>query len=338
MFDLLKNLCAQDGCSGDERAVTKYIISQLPEDCAYKIDGLGNLIVTKKGMKTPKNKIMLAAHMDEVGFIVTYITEDGYLKFAPVGGVNAPAAIGRQLHFRNGTVGVIGTKAMHQMTKEEREKDVEFDDLMIDIGATDREQAQQKVMPGDCAYFDCGYTELGSGMIKSKAIDDRIGCAILLLLLKKKLPFDITCVFTVQEEIGARGAKAASYTVKPDYAMVIEATTACDFAGVSDEKRICELSKGVVISYMDKGTIYSKELYNAAFAKARELKFSAQTKTMIAGGNDSSAISVSAGGIPTIALSVPCRYLHTPSCMINKEDALATASLAAAMFCELCEK
>lgn len=338
MFDMLKALCAKDGCSGDESAVAAHIISLLPDDCISYSDSLGNLIVSKKGIATPKNKVLLAAHMDEVGFIVTYITEDGYLRFSPVGGVNASVVIGRQLHFKNGTVGVIGTRAMHQMDKEEREKPVEFDELLIDIGASSKEEAEQKVRPGDCAYFECGYTELGDGMIKSKAIDDRMGCAILLLLLKKRLPYDLTCVFTVQEEIGARGAKTAAYSVKPDYSIVVETTTACDFAGVSDEKRVCSLGSGVVVSYMDKGTIYPKELYSAAMTKAKELGLKAQTKTMIAGGNDSQSISVSAGGIPTLALSVPCRYLHSPSCMINKNDALAAASLTAAMFCELCEK
>ncbi len=338
MFDMLKELCACDGCSGDERGVAKYIISQLPQDCEHYIDGLGNLIVTKKGIAVPKNKVILAAHMDEVGFIVTYITDDGYLRFAPVGGINASAVIGRQLHFKNGTVGVIGTKAMHQIPKAEREKEPSFDSLLIDIGASSREEAEKKVAAGDCAYFECGYTEFGDGMIKAKAIDDRIGCAILLLLLKKRLPYDITCVFTVQEEIGTRGAGPAAFSVKPDYALVVETTTACDISGVSAEKRVCGLGKGAVVSYMDKGTIYPKELYNIAFAKAKELELKAQTKTLIAGGNDSSAISVSAGGIPTLALSVPCRYLHSPSCVIKKEDALATASLAAAMFCELCAK
>ena len=178
MFDMLKTLCAKDGCSGDESAVAAHIISLLPDDCISYSDGLGNLIVSKKGIATPKNKVLLAAHMDEVGFIVTYITEDGYLRFSPVGGVNASVVIGRQLHFKNGTVGVIGTRAMHQMDKEEREKPVEFEELMIDIGASSREEAEQKVRPGDCAYFECGYTELGNGKIKAKAIDDRMGCDI----------------------------------------------------------------------------------------------------------------------------------------------------------------
>ena len=338
MPDMMKELCALCGTSGDEREVCDYIITKLPKDCEYKVDPLGNLIVNKKGARTPVNKVMLAAHQDEVGFIVTYITDDGFLKFAPVGGINPETIIGRQLRFKNGTIGVIGTKAIHQQSESERGKAPKPESLYIDIGAVSKKEAEQKVRLGDCAYFVSEYFEFGNGMIKGKALDDRAGCAIMLDMLQKDLPYDITCVFTVQEEIGTRGARTAAYTVSPDYAIVLETTTACDFSGNEGEKRVCELSKGCVVSYMDKGTIYSRELYNLAFDTAKEQNIPCQTKTVVAGGNDSGAIHTAVGGIQTVALSVPCRYLHSPACVIKKDDLIATQRLAYEMYVKLCEK
>lgn len=156
-------------------------------------------------------------------------------------------------------------------------------------------------------------------------------------ILNKDLPYDVTCVFTVQEEIGTRGAKVAAYTVKPDYAIVLETTTACDFSGNDGEKRVCELGKGCVVSYMDRSTIYDRELYRLGFEKAKEINVPCQTKTLVAGGNDSGAIHSSVGGIRTVALSVPCRYLHSSSCMIKKSDVQSTAELAYAMYLALAE-
>ena len=315
LFENIKKLCLADGTSGDEGDVTKLILSMLPQECDAKIDPLGNIVVNKKGAKTPKNKVMLAAHQDEVGFIVTYITDDGNLKFTTVGGINPEVVIGRQLHFKNGTVGVVGG-----------------------IGASSKAEAEKYVSPGDCAYFRSDYTELGNGYLREKALDDRIGCAIMVDILNKNLPYDVTCVFTVQEEIGTRGAKVAAYTVKPDYAIVLETTTACDFSGNDGEKRVCELGKGCVVSYMDRSTIYDRELYRLGFEKAKEINVPCQTKTLVAGGNDSGAIHSSVGGIRTVALSVPCRYLHSPSCMIKKSDVQSTAELAYAMYLALAEK
>lgn len=338
LFEIIKELCAADGTSGDERAVTKLILSMLPEDCEANVDALGNIIVFKKGEKTPKNRVMLAAHQDEVGFIVTYITDDGLLKLSAVGGINHEVAVGRQLHFANGTVGVIGGKAVHQQSEEERGKPVKLDSLTMDIGASSKAEAEKYVSLGDCAYFKSNYTELGNGYLREKALDDRVGCAIMIDMLNKPLPYDVTCVFTVQEEIGTRGAKTAAYTVHPDYAIVLETTTACDFSGNDGEKRVCQLGDGCVISYMDRGTIYDRELYRLGFDLAKKSDIPCQTKTLVAGGNDSGAIHTSVGGIRTVALSVPCRYLHSPSCTIKKSDAESTAKLAYEMYLALCEK
>lgn len=331
LLKIIEELSALNGTSGDEKDVAAYILGRLPGDCTAETDNLGNLIVTKKGAKTPGKKLMVAAHMDEVGFIVTYINDDGMLKFAPVGGIIPAVVFGRQVRFRNGTTGVIAAKPLHLLSGDEKDKQPKISDLYIDIGAESREEAEKLVQQGDCAYFVSEFFRFGDGFLKGKALDDRVGCAIMLKMLSEPLPCDCTFVFTVQEEIGTRGATAAAYSVKPDMALVLETTTACDIAGVEGEKKVCELSKGAVVSYMDRSTIYDRELYKLAFDTARELDIPCQTKTVVAGGNDSGAIHKAAGGIRTAAISLPCRYLHSPACVINLKDLDASARLAAAM-------
>lgn len=330
MFDRLKEICTLDGTSGDESAVREYIRKNITAD-EVTVDALGNLIVFKKGRKTPKNKVMLAAHMDEVGFMVTDITDDGFLRFGAVGGIDPRVVLGRGVRFANGTLGVVGTKATHQQSADERKKAPDFDDMYIDIGAATKTDAEKFVSRGDTACFDSDFFAFGDGYIKGKAIDDRAGCLVMMDMINSELEYDMWFAFTVQEEVGTRGAKAASFTVAPDIAIVLETTTACDIAGVSGDKRVCVLGEGCVISYMDRSTVYDRQLYQLAFDTAKELGVPAQTKTVVAGGNDSGAIHVSRGGVRTCALSVPCRYLHSPSCVIKQSDHDAVKALAFAM-------
>lgn len=336
MTEKLFEICNIDGTSGDEGAVREYIKSHISADEAIT-DNLGNLLVFKKGKKTPKHKIMLAAHMDEVGFMATDINSDGFISFGAVGGVDPRVVIGRTLRFRNGTIGVVGTKAIHQQTAEERKKAPEFTDLYIDIGASSKEQAEKLVLPGDCAVFCTDNFRFGDGFVKAKAIDDRAGCLIMMDIINSEPEYDAWYAFTVQEEIGTRGAKAAAFTLAPDFALVIETTTACDIAGVSGDKRVCTLGAGCVVSFMDRSTVYDKELYRLARATADKHGIANQTKTLIAGGNDSGAIHVSRGGVRTCALSIPCRSLHSPACVIKMSDYEATAALTRAMLSELGE-
>jgi len=336
MTDRILEICALDGTSGDESAVREYIKSHINAD-DVTTDNLGNLLVFKKGRKTPKNRIMFAAHMDEVGFMVTDITEDGFLRFGAVGGVDPRVVLGRALRFGNGTPGVVGTKAVHQQSADERRKAPDFPDMLIDIGASSRDEAEKLVKRGDCAVFDSDAFVFGDGFIKSKAIDDRAGCLIMMDMINGDPEYDAWYAFTVQEEIGTRGAKAAAFTVAPDIAVVLETTTACDIAGSSGDKRVCELGKGCVVSFMDRATIYDRGLYQLARETADKLGIPNQTKTLIAGGNDSGAIHVSRGGVRTCALSVPTRYLHSPSCVAKLSDIEATAKLATAVLSAFAE-
>lgn len=328
MKKLLEELCLLNGVSGDEDNVREFIINRVRSFCEYRTDNLGNLICFRKGRKAPPKKIMVAAHMDEVGFIITSVRSDGTLSFGTVGGVDASVVIGRQVRVGKDLIsGVVGSSAVHNLSKEEREKAPSISGLYIDIGASDKEEAENHVRPGDCVYFGSEFIEFGENHIKSKAIDDRAGCAMMIELIREEPEYDTWFVFNVQEEIGLRGASVSSFSVQPDIAFVLEATTAADIDGVSGAKRVCSLGEGPVVSFMDRSTVYDKELYRIAFETASQLGIKCQTKTMIAGGNDSGAIHISGKGVRTLAISIPCRYLHSPSCVIDYADLEASYKL-----------
>lgn len=325
MKKLLKELCLINGVSGDESAVRDNIIAKIKNYCDYRIDNLGNIICFCKGRKSADKKVMICGHMDEVGFIVTYINDDGTLCFGEVGGIDTSVIIGRQVKV-GGIYGVIGSTAVHNLSKEAREVPPKTDSLYIDIGADSKEEAEKYVSLGDCVYFDSEFVEMGN-CIKSKAIDDRAGCAMMIKLIQEKPEYDTYFVFNTQEEIGLRGSRVSAFAVQPDFAIVLEATTAGDIDGVSGAKKVCELGKGAVVGFMDRSTVYDKQLYKLAFDTAEKCGLPCQTKTMIAGGNDSGAIHLTGRGVRTIAVSVPCRYLHSPSCVINFSDLENTLSL-----------
>lgn len=325
MKELLRELCLIDGVSGDENDVREAVIEKVKDVCEYRVDPLGSLICFKKGRKKPEKKLMICAHMDEVGFIVTYIRADGTLCFGNVGGIDTSVIIGRQVTVKSSITGeklygVIGSTAVHNLSKEQREKAPSKDSLYIDIGAADKAEAEKLVAQGDCAYFVSEFEDFGGKRVKCKAIDDRAGCAMMIKLMHEELEYDTYFVFNVQEEIGLRGSTASSFAVAPDFAIVLEATTAADIDGSSGAKRVCELGKGPVVSFMDRSTVYDRELYRLAFDIAAEEGFPCQTKSMVAGGNDAGAIHISGKGVRTIAVSVPCRYLHSPSCVIDTDD------------------
>ena len=260
MIDLLKQLCRQNGVSGDEDAIRAFIREQAaPYADSIRTDALGNLIVCKKGRRSDGSKLLLCAHMDEVGLIVTRVTDEGFCKFDFVGGVDRRVAIGKPVVLGPENIpGVIGLKAIHLVSREEGKKVPKTDSMYIDIGAADKDEALALVQPGTYGSFLGEPEELGEGMLKAKAIDDRIGCAIMLSLLKEELPMDVTFAFTAQEEVGTRGAFAAAFSVKPDIALVLETTTAADLPGVEDHRKVCAPGKGPVISYMDGATIYDR--------------------------------------------------------------------------------
>lgn len=315
MIELLKKLCALNGVSGDEDRVRDFIRAQAaPHADALRTDALGNLIVWKKGKKPTGSKLLLAAHMDEVGVIVTKITEEGFLKFDFVGGVDRRVAIGKPVVLGDRNIpGVIGLKAIHLVSREEEKKVPKTDSLYIDIGAKDKETAQALVDLGEYGAFVGAPEMLGNGLLKAKAIDDRAGCAIMLELLKEELPLDVTFAFTAQEEVGTRGAFGAAFSVTPEIALVLETTTAADLPGVDNHKRVCAPGKGPVISYMDGGTIYDRPLFEDLRRLAEENDIPWQTKEYLAGGNDARTIQRIKSGVRVAAMSAAVRYLHAPA-------------------------
>lgn len=315
---MLKNLCLLNGASGDEARVREYILSKIDKD--YTVDNLGSIIVESKN-----NRISINAHMDEVGFIITGITEDGYLRFSPVGGIDPRVCLDRVVTLENGTKGVIGDKAFHLLDAGEKDKCPSFDKLLIDIGATSKSQAEEFAALGDYAYFESDFIEYGDDFIKAKALDDRIGCMLMIEMINNGI--DATYCFNVQEEVGLRGAKCTAERVKSDIAIVIESTTAADLDGVSGADRVCVLGDGPVVSFMDGRTIYDKELYNLAMNIAKENDIPVQTKTAIAGGNDAGAIQTAANGTRVLAISLPCRYIHSGASVVKKSDIDATRKL-----------
>lgn len=333
---MLKELCLINGTSGDEGKVRDYIITQIKDYCEYSVDNMGSIIAYKKGKKVPKQKISINAHMDEVGFIVTGITDDGYLRFASVGGIDSRVCLDRIVTVGKKAVkGVIGDKAFHLLTSDEKDSCPSFVDLLIDIGATSKDEAEQYVSLGDFAYFDCDYVELGNGYIKAKALDDRIGCMLMIELIKSELEYDTVFCFNVQEEVGLRGSKCTSYAVDADIAIVLESTTAADLDGVSGANRVCVLGDGPVISFMDNRTIYDRELFELGFTVAKENNIPAQTKTAVAGGNDAGAIQTSGDGARVMAISLPTRYIHSGASVVKASDIDETRRLLKALLPKL---
>ena len=330
MLNILRELTALDGVSGEENSVRDYIISKIEGHCEYKIDPLGSIIAFKKGKNRSAKKLMVDAHMDEVGLIVTSVTKDGFLGFSAVGGIDTAVLMFRRVRIGN-INGVITGKPIHLISAEERKKLPKADSLYIDIGATSKEEALKLVRIGDSAVICGEYTQMGS-KIKAKAIDDRVGCAILISLLTKDSDYDFYATFSVQEEVGLRGAKAAAFTVEPDSAIVLEATTAADIAGVDTSKRVCLLGEGPAVSFMDRATVYDRGYYDAALKSG----IKCQPKAAVAGGNNSGAVHLSRGGVRTLAISVPCRYIHSPSCVADTKDIENAQKLAEYMIKGIC--
>ena len=319
LFDLI----SADAPPGCESALGEHILSEIKPYCEAKIDRAGNIIAFKRGKKASDLKIMFCAHMDEVGVIVTEITREGFLRFDTLGGIDKRVLFGKRVKVGK-TQGVIGACPVHLL--EENEKLLPEKELYIDIGAKSEEDAALSVAAGNCGVFYTDSAVLGSGLIKAKALDDRAGCLILMELLRAELEYDIFCVFTVKEEAGCFGAQAASFSLNPDICIVLEATTAADIDGNTDEKAVCRLGKGVVITHTDKGAFYDRELYELAVKTAEENNIRWQTKTQVAGGNDASRVK--AQGAQVLALSVPCRYIHCPAGLMDPDDWQAARRLA----------
>lgn len=329
---VLKELCALRGPSGNEHAVRDYIIEKAtPLADSVTVDRMGNVIAFKKGTDPDGRHVLLDAHMDEVGMIVQGINDNGLISYLTVGGIDPRVVVSKRVRVGEDAVpGVIGAKAIHLQSVEEYHSVLSHDQLYIDIGAKNRDEAAGKVKPGDYVTFDSDWVEFGDMMVKSRALDDRVGCMVLLSLLEGEYPCDITCAFTVQEEVGLRGAHCAAGHIHPDCALILEGTTANDLGDVPEHLRVCSPGKGVAISFMDRASIGHKDMGRAVRDLAAEKGIPWQFKSYTSGGNNGGAVQRETFGVPVTVLSVPCRYIHSASSVCSFRDIDAMYQLAEA--------
>lgn len=331
LIETVKALCPLFGPSGCEDEVRDEIRKQAqPYADDLKVNPQGTLLIFKKGRTTPKKTVMLAAHMDEPGLIVRRITEDGFLRFSLIGDVDRRTVLGRKVFLGDGRVpGVIGMKPIHLTEKAERERIPKEEDLYIDIGAYQKDKAESLVEAGSFGCFDGGVTELQNGCFCAKALPSRAGCGILLELLKRDLPIDLWFAFTVQKELGSKGAFGAAYRLRPDIALVLDGAPA-DLPDSAGKGKRCVPGGGPVIVQMDRRTLYDRDLSRMLREIAEEERLPCQTGVGNRDFSDARAIQTSLGGSRVCGLSLPVRNLHSPSCICSGADLEGMLSLTAA--------
>ncbi|MBE6704263.1 MAG: M42 family metallopeptidase [Ruminococcaceae bacterium] len=321
MKELLLSLCTFDGVSGNEFALLDHIANMiLPFADKVYFDRIGNLVAFKKGRNVPKKKVVFAAHADEVGLVVKHIEEDGTLLFTDIGILASSLPTRRVFVGKKRLPGVIGSKPIHLIPKTDRAKQITYDELYIDIGASSREEAEKYVRVGDYVSFDSECVMLSDNILKAKAIDDRAGCAVLIGLIKSELEYDTYFVFTRREELGTLGAISAANELCPDICIVCESTTASDIYGTPDMKKVVKLGNGVALPFMDGGTLYTKRLFKLATALADKNGIKWQTKTMVAGGTDARSFQREGHGCEVLGVALPTRYIHSSAGVCNLDD------------------
>lgn len=311
MQNLLMKLSLANGTSGHEGSIAELITEEVKDFADwYGKDNLGNLICHKKG--TGK-KIMLAAHMDEIGLMVTHIDEKGFLRFTNIGGHGVMVLVGTRVQFANGTIGVLANEHLEDI------KELKLEKMYIDIGSKNEAEAKATVKIGDIATFTTLPVMQGSRFI-GKALDDRVGCAVLIKTLQqlKTSPYDIYVVFTVQEEVGLRGARTAAYKINPDFAIAVDLTLTGDTPGARTMS--VKMGAGVAIKIMDKSVVCHPDIKNALIETAEKHNIPYQLEVLEWGGTDAGAIHITREGIPSGVVSVPGRFVHTPNEMIDLGD------------------
>lgn len=328
----IKKLTQINAVSGNEENIRSVIKNMIePYADSVTIDTMGNLIAFKKGTSSTGKKIVLSAHMDEVGFIVSEITDDGYIKFKSVGGIDDRIMLAQKVVIgENAVPGVIGIKAVHLQSPEERQNVIKEKDMYIDIGASDADEAKGMVSLGDYIAFNSDYRET-DGIIKAKALDDRVGCALLCELIKGEYKCDIYFCFCVQEEVGCRGAAVVARRIGADAAIILESTTASDVPGSKQHLYSSFLGGGPVISVMDKGSYSDRGLNDFIVSAANRENIKFQYKKSSFGGNDARAYQTSSLPCRTAAISLPCRYIHSPVSCALRSDVELMLNLAEAI-------
>ncbi len=334
---LLKRLTEACGASGNEKEVRDIIIHEIsPFVDSVRIDGIGNVIAYKSGKTPAAGRVMVTAHMDEVGLMIKEIDSAGLLKFLTVGGIDKRVLVSKTVVVGKDKIkGVIGSKPIHLQKRNEWTKVLDINELYIDIGASSREETEKIVSIGDYAVFDTQYEEFGDDRIKAKALDNRVGCAILVELLKSSIDTEIHGVFTVMEEVGLVGAGPAAYTVEPDVAIILEGTICYEMPDLATYDIPTVMGNGPAISLVDRATIYDAVFRKRIVEVAEKNNIKYQYRKTSMGGNDSGSIHTSKTGCITTAISVPTRYIHSPLSVISKFDYDNTLALVKAVISDL---
>ena len=320
MKSLVKNLVETSAPSGFEKAVRDLVLLEAGSAAdSQHIDALGNLVLRKGSRSAQGKRIMLAAHMDEIGVMASFIDEKGFIRFTNLGGVFPIHCIGSRVKFLNGVEGVIG------MEKLDKPGTVPgLTQMFIDVGAGSRADCPIKI--GDAAVFERPFTSMGDQWV-AKSMDDRIGVAILIETLKqlKETPHEVHFVFSVQEEVGTRGATTSAYDIDPDLGLSVDVTRTGDTPkGITME---VALGKGPAIKVRDSGMIADPRLVQALSETAEKANIPYQLEVLEAGSTDARAIQLARSGVPSGCVSIPCRYIHSPSEMVSENDVKNTASL-----------
>ncbi|MBM7559481.1 M42 family metallopeptidase [Marinitoga litoralis] len=323
LLKYLPELTEIPGISGREEKVREYILEKIKDKVdEYHVDVMGNLITKIKGKDSSK-KIMVLAHMDEVGFMVTKINDDGTFHISPVGGVDSRVVFAQRLRVNNEILGIVQIKPIHLLSPSERKSKPDYNSFKVYTGLS-KEELSKKVKLGDMVTFDTKYYANGNRAV-SKAFDDRAGCSWMMNLIDKinnseRPEFDTYFAFVVQEEVGLRGSGVAAHQINPDVAIVLEGTTAGDYPLLDEDKWATHLGNGPATFFMHSGVVLSKDIFDKIVNIAKENNIKLQFKMRTAGGTDARRLAITLDGIPSGILAVPSRYIHSPNSIIDLND------------------
>ncbi|MDP1853932.1 MAG: M42 family metallopeptidase [Candidatus Omnitrophota bacterium] len=341
MENLLREVLTAGGISGDESEVAAILKKEFERCCdAVTIDNFGNIIARKgKG----ERKIMLAAHMDEVGLVVKHITKDGYLRFIKIGGIDDRILLAQRVMVKTkkGLIpGIIGSRPPHVQKEEEKKQVTKCEDMFIDVGCKDKKDAESLVSVGDPVLFEASFGRMNNNLYFAKAVDDRVGCYCLVKIMERiNANAEVFAVATAQEEVGLKGARTSSFKINPDFAIAIDTTSAGDTPSIKEAESTLRLGEGAAITIMEaggRGVIVNKHLKDLFIevAKANNIKY--QLDILEGGMTDAAIISMNREGIPAGVLSIPARYVHSPTGVFSLDDVNAVIELAVKSIEKLC--
>ncbi|MGA9388733.1 MAG: M42 family metallopeptidase [Candidatus Bathyarchaeia archaeon] len=333
-LETLSNACGVTGREEEIADLMKKFLKPYVDE--IKEDKLGNVIGIRRGKKEAP-KVMLAAHMDEIGLLVKTITREGFLYFVKIGGVDDRILLAQKVivHTEKGPLhGIIGSRPPHIQKVEERQKVITYDELFIDVGARSDEEAEKMgVRIGDTVSFDIKFARIGKSVVIGKALDDRIGCVVMIEALKrlKKTDCTIYAVGTVQEEAASRGAGTSAFGIQPDVGIALDVTIAGDTPGVKEVEAPIKMGKGPALTVADAGMIVPPKILRLLIDTAKQSKIPYQLETLMGGSTDAARILITREGVPSGAISVPTRYIHSPTSMLDLKDTEDTIRLLVAV-------